>query len=231
MPKKMVSPNTNIITPDLLLAAYSNGLFPMADNAKCEQIGWYCPEIRGQLSIPNMHIPRRLKKNIRQMKIGGKPYEIRINTDFKHVINACAKQTQSRPETWINKQIIETYCKLHEQGYAHSLECWQNNEMVGGLYGIAIGGAFFGESMFSTVHNSSKVSLVHLAARLGYAGFEILDTQFTNSHLEQFGVYEISHKDYMKRLEPALHKKCNFNIDNIEEFQLVKNYLDTSNIT
>jgi len=214
-----------------LLAAYSKGLFPMANSATDEQIGWYCPKLRGQISITDMHIPRRLKKNLRQMKINGKPYDIRINTDFKHVINACARATDTRPETWINQQITDAYCKLNEEGYAHSIECWQDNEMVGGLYGIAIGAAFFGESMFSTARDASKVALVHLVARLHRAEFEILDTQFTNEHLEQFGVYEISHKDYMKQLEPALNKQCSFNFDNAKEIQIIEKYLDTSDIT
>ncbi len=214
-----------MLTSEVLLNAYCQGLFPMAEDALDNDINWYCPKLRGQLSIANMHIPRRLKKNLRQMKINGKPYEIRINTDFEHVINSCAKQTQSRPETWINKQIADAYCKLHKQGYAHCVECWQDNKMVGGLYGIAIGGAFFGESMFSFARNASKIALIHLVARLNYAGFEILDTQFTNKHLEQFGVFEISHEEYIKRLEPTLCKQCLFTFNHIKELQLIEKYL------
>ncbi len=200
----------NEITSEILLLAYSQGLFPMAKDAQATDIAWYCPELRGQLSITDMHIPRRLKKSIRQMRIGGKPYEIRINHSFEHVINACAKQNETRTETWINAQIIDAYCKLHMEGYAHSVECWQDDEIVGGLYGIAMGGAFFGESMFSTVSDASKVCLIHLVARLGHAGFKILDTQFTNDHLEQFGVYEIPHDEYMEQLKPVLQMHCIF---------------------
>ncbi len=215
-----------VLTPEILLAAYSQGLFPMADSANSQYVHWFCPEKRGQISIPDMHIPRSLKKSVRQMKIKGQPYEIRINADFKGVIESCAAVTDGRTETWINSQIIEAYCKLHELGYAHSVECWQDDEMVGGLYGIAIGGAFFGESMFSRKTNASKVALVHLVARLYHAGYEILDTQFTNDHLEQFGVYEISHQDYMKLLEPALAKNCVFDFKDITERDLIKLYFD-----
>ncbi len=160
-----------ILTPEILLSAYSQGLFPMAERATSPYVHWFCPEMRGQLSINNMHIPRSLKKSVRQMKIKGNPYDIRINSNFENVIRACAKETNSRTETWINPQIIDAYCNLHKLGYAHSVETWQNNKLIGGLYGVAIGGAFFGESMFSLKTNASKVALVHLDARLNYAGY------------------------------------------------------------
>jgi len=214
-----------ILTPEILLAAYSQGLFPMAESANNPYVHWFCPEMRGQLSVADMHIPRSLKKSVRQVKIKGNPYDIRINTDFKSVIKACAEQTNSRTETWINPPIIDAYCELHELGHAHSVECWQYDDLVGGLYGIAIGGAFFGESMFSRRTNASKVALVHLVARLYHAGYEILDTQFTNEHLEQFGVFEISYQDYMKQLEPALLKPCIFDFKDISERDLVLKHL------
>ena len=215
-----------ILTPDILLAAYSQGLFPMAQSADTPEVHWYCPEMRGQLSIPDMHIPRRLRKSVRQMKIGGKPYEIRINTDFEGVMKACAVVTDDRTETWINAEILTAYCALHAKGYAHSIECWQDGEMVGGLYGIALGGAFFGESMFSTARDASKVALVHLVARLSQAGYEILDTQFTNDHLEQFGVYELSHQAYMEKLEPVLSLACRFDTKDMSERALMARYLE-----
>ena len=215
-----------VLTPEILLAAYAQGLFPMAHGANSDYVHWICPELRGQISISEMHVPKRLKKTVRQMKVKGKPYDIRINTDFEYVIRACAEETEERVETWINAQIIEAYCKLHELGHAHSVECWQDNKLVGGLYGIALGAAFFGESMFSHKTDASKIALVHLAARLNYAGYDILDTQFTNPHLEQFGVYEISHQDYMARLEPALEKSCVFDFKDIPERDLVEAYLD-----
>ena len=215
-----------ILTPDILLAAYSQGLFPMAQGADNPDVHWFCPEMRGQLSIPAMHIPRRLRKTVRQMKIGGKPYEIRINTDFEGVMKACAVVTDNRSETWINAEILTAYCALHAKGYAHSVECWQEDKMVGGLYGIALGGAFFGESMFSTARDASKVALVHLVARLSQAGYKILDTQFTNDHLEQFGVYEVPHQDYMEKLEPVLSRACRFDSAGMKESESVARYLE-----
>lgn len=217
-----------ILTPDILLAAYSQGLFPMAQGADNPEVHWYCPEMRGQLSIIDMHIPRRLRKTVRQMKIGGKPYEIRINTDFEGVMKACAIVTDDRTETWINAEILTAYCALHAKGYAHSVECWQGDKMVGGLYGIALGGAFFGESMFSTARDASKVALVHLVARLSQAGYKILDTQFTNDHLEQFGVYEVSHQAYMEMLEPVLSLVCRFDCQNMSERALVAQYFESN---
>ncbi len=213
------------LSPEILLSAYSQGLFPMADNAQSHEINWYCPQMRGQLSISDIHIPRRLKKNLRQMRINGKPYDIRINSDFHHVIKSCALITKNRKETWINDKIINAYHDLHKQGFAHSVECWQNDEMVGGLYGIALGAAFFGESMFSTARDASKIALVHLVARLYHAGFKILDTQFTNDHLTQFGVYELRYEEYMKQLEQALNISCIFNFTDPSESQIITNYL------
>ena len=198
----------------------------MADSAKSKDFHWVCPEMRGQISIYDMHIPRRLKKNIRSMKINGEAYEIRINSDFNGVISACAEIAKNRSETWINEQIKQAYCTLNEEGHAHSVECWQNDVMVGGLYGIAIGGAFFGESMFSNVRDASKVALVHLVTRLYHAGYKILDTQFTNEHLEQFGVYEIAHEKYIKQLESALAIPLVFDFSDISEKQLIDNYLN-----
>ncbi|MGH1375116.1 MAG: leucyl/phenylalanyl-tRNA--protein transferase [Alphaproteobacteria bacterium] len=213
-----------ILTPELLLSAYSQGIFPMAENAETQYVHWVCPEMRGQLSVQDMHVPKRLKRTVRQMKISGVPYEIRINAGFEDVIRACAQETDGRQETWINDNIVEAYCALHEQGHAHSVECWQEGELCGGLYGITIGGAFFGESMFSRKRDASKVSLVHLAARLHHAGYEVLDTQFTNEHLEQFGVYEIEHTDYLSRLEPVLEKNCVFDPIDKTEKQLITDY-------
>ncbi len=201
----------------------------MADSAQSNEIKWYCPQIRGQLHINKIHISRRLKKNLRQMKINGKNYKILINSNFEYVIKSCAKQTINRPDTWINQQIIDAYCDLYNKGFAHSVECWQDNKIVGGLYGIAIGGAFFGESMFSTARDASKVSLCHLVARLYKAGFEILDTQYTNNHLKQFGVFEITHKEYIEKLQNVINKPRSFNINNIDEKKLITDYLQTIN--
>lgn len=218
-----------VLTPDLILEAYRLGLFPMAEHALASDVRWICPEERGQLSIHKLHIPKRLKRHLRQMNLNGKPYDIRLNHNFKTVIQACAEQTDERNETWINSSIIDAYTHLQERGHAHSVECWRNDELIGGLYGISIGGAFFGESMFSRQSNASKIALVHLSARLWKAGYSILDTQFMNSHLEQFGAYELSHCDYIKKLTPALSEKCDFLFKEPDEHVLINDYLDFLN--
>ncbi len=210
-----------VLTPELLLEAYRHGLFPMAYSADSPYIHWICPEMRGQLSIEDIHIPRRLKKTLRSA-----PYEIRINTAFEAVIKACGKPAADRPETWINEAIIKTYCELHKQGHAHSVECWDNDELVGGLYGLAIGGAFFGESMFSRGQDASKIALIHLCARLWKGGFSLLDTQFVNDHLRQFGVYEISYEEYKEELECALQIDGNFILESFDKVQIITEYLE-----
>lgn len=199
-----------VLTPEILLAAYVQGLFPMAESANSSYVHWYCPKMRGQLSIPHLHIPRKLMKSLRRMEIGGKDYEIRINHNFRAVMLACAKVSDNRPETWINKEILEAYCALHNEGHAHSVECWQEGQLVGGLYGVSLGGAFFGESMFSIVSDASKVALIHLIARLWQAGYQILDTQFVNDHLVQFGVYEVTYESYIEELQAILLMPCDF---------------------
>ncbi len=213
-----------MLTPEILLAAYSQGLFPMAQSNDSPYIDWLCPKDRGQLSITHMHIPKRLARSVRQMKLKGNPYEIRVNTSFSRVIEECAIESEKRPNTWINQEIIEVFNALHDLGYAHSLECWQEGDLVGGLYGMAIGAAFFGESMFSKQRDASKAALVHLVARLYHAKFEILDTQFVNDHLQQFGVYEVSHQKYMQHLEPALRKRRMFDFHDTSEADIIKNY-------
>jgi len=210
-----------VLTTELLLEAYRQGLFPMAYSSGSPYIHWICPEMRGQLSIENIHIPRRLKKTLRKA-----PYEVRIDTAFEDVIGACATPHADRPETWINKPIIEAYCKLHKDGYAHSIECWECERLVGGLYGLAIGSVFFGESMFSARRDASKIALIHLIARLWKGGFTILDTQFVNAHLKQFGVHEIPHRDYLRQLRPALGKQADFSLTSIKEKDLLGAYLN-----
>jgi len=208
-----------ILTTELLLEAYKQGLFPMAYSSGSPYIHWICPEMRGQISIEDIHIPRSLKKTLRK-----KPYEIRIDTAFEDVIKACAKPEADRPETWINDPIIKAYCQLHKDGYGHSIECRQDGKLVGGLYGLAIGGAFFGESMFSKERDASKVALIHLVARLWKGGFTLLDTQFVNDHLQQFGVHEITHRDYLRQLKPAVKKQADFQLAGIEENQIIEDY-------
>ncbi|MGM0421857.1 MAG: leucyl/phenylalanyl-tRNA--protein transferase [Pseudomonadota bacterium] len=193
------------LTPELLLTAYSRGMFPMADSAETEDVYWYDPEMRGQLPIRHLHVPRRLRKTLRK-----NPYQIGFNIDFPAVIEACALPAANRPETWINNPIREAFQALHRAGYAHSVEAWYKNELVGGLYGLAIGGAFFGESMFSTATDASKICLVHLTAHLARQGFVLLDTQFINEHLKQFGVYELPRDEYLVRLTTAIHQQVQF---------------------
>ncbi len=211
-----------ILTPELLLEAYRQGLFPMSYSAHSPYIHWICPEDRGQLSIDETHIPQRLLKTIRTA-----PYEIKIDTDFAGVIEVCAQATPDRPETWINDSIKDVFIKLHAQGYAHSVECWRDGELVGGVYGLSIGGAFFGESMFTRARDASKVALIHLAARLWKGGYTLLDTQFVNDHLVQFGVYEIPFKDYKKRLGNAISVSADFGLRGFEgdEAALMEAYI------
>lgn len=188
-----------IIAPDLLLEAYAGGMFPMAmENG---EMGWFSPDPRGVIPIKEFHIPRGLKKVLRK-----DPFEIRINTAFGAVMRGCA----DRETTWISEMIHRSYVKLNELGFAHSVEVWKENSLVGGLYGIAMGGAFFGESMFSRVPDASKVALASLVTRLDERGFVLLDTQWVTEHLTQFGAHEIPRATYLKRLNRALDLHCNF---------------------
>lgn len=193
------------ITPDMILMAYSRGMFPMADSAEADDVYWYDPELRGQLPIHALHVPKKLKKFIRK-----DVYKVSFNEAFSDVIYACSDIYPGREETWINAQIREVFESLHWAGHAHSVEVWYKDELVGGLYGLAIGGAFFGESMFSIASNASKTALVHLVAHLHKQGFSVLDTQFVNDHLKQFGVYEIPRHEYLQKLERALQSKAQF---------------------
>ena len=187
------------LTADMLLAAYSNGYFPMADSRNAEELKWYSPEKRGILPLDTFHIPKSLHKFMQKSE-----YEIRFNTAFKDVITKCANTvTKTRHDTWINDTIITLYCELAEKNYAQSVECWHQDVLVGGLYGVSIGKAFFGESMFSEKTNASKIALVHLVKRLRLLGYILLDTQYTNDHLQQFGVVEIDKADYQLLLEKA----------------------------
>ena len=197
-----------MLTPKIVLDAYSKGLFPMAENRRDKQLFWIDPEVRGILPLDNFHIPRSLKKKIRN-----NPFEVRFDHNFSAVIRACAQQKPKRRETWINDEIIELYTKLFCMRHAHSVECWREEKLVGGLYGISIGGAFFGESMFSSERDSSKIALVHLVARLNLAGFTLLDTQFITDHLKQFGAIEISRLEYHKILSAALNLNVGFHLE------------------
>ena len=188
-----------IIAPDLLLEAYAGGMFPMAmENG---EMGWFSPDPRGIIPIKEFHIPHGLKKVLRN-----NPFDVRIDTAFGAIMKGCA----DRESTWISDMIHRSYVKLHELGFAHSVEIWQDNTLVGGLYGLAMGGAFFGESMFSRVPNASKVALAHLVSRLDERGYVLLDTQWVTEHLTQFGAHEIPRSTYLKRLNKALNLHCTF---------------------
>ncbi|WP_018687702.1 leucyl/phenylalanyl-tRNA--protein transferase [Ahrensia kielensis] len=194
------------ITPQILLKAYSLGLFPMAEKADDPTIFWVEPELRGVMPLDAFHIPRSLKKEVRRGT-----YDITFNQAFDTVVKACAAPAPGREETWINDPIRLLYNELHEIGHAHSVEAWYEDQIVGGLYGVSLGRAFFGESMFSRRTNASKVALVHLVERLKERGFVLLDTQFTNEHLTQFGTIEIPRAEYEILLEAALEETAKFN--------------------
>ncbi|WP_031555278.1 leucyl/phenylalanyl-tRNA--protein transferase [Parvularcula oceani] len=187
------------LTPDLLLQAYAIGYFPMAEDRYAKDVFWVRPDLRGVLPIKGLHISKTLRRTVRR-----DVFEIRTDTAFRAVMEGCAMPQTERWQTWINGQILSAYAELHEQGYAHSVEAWRDGQLVGGLYGVAIGGAFFGESMFSVVTDASKVALVHLTARLAAGGYVLHDTQFTTDHLRRFGVEEVAADNYARRLSGAL---------------------------
>ena len=188
-----------------LLACYARGVFPMADAREDARVFLIDPERRGVLPLEGFHVPQRLARTVRR-----DPFDIRVDTAFHEVVLACAAAAPDRPETWINRPIERLYLKLHERGFAHSLECWQGEWLVGGLYGVSLKGAFFGESMFSRARDASKVALVHLVARLIAGGYRLLDAQFMTEHLAQFGALEIGRGDYHTRLELALQVEADF---------------------
>ena len=193
------------LTPEILLRAYAVGLFPMAEHRDDPTLYWIDPEKRGVLPLDDFHVPRRLRRTIRRGE-----FEVCCNTAFVDVIRACAAPGEGRDESWINDEIVSLYTTLNEMGRAHSVEAWKDGELVGGLYGVGLGAAFFGESMFSTVRDASKVALVHLVARLAKGGFELLDTQFVTDHLAQFGVVEIPRSGFRQILASALDRSASF---------------------
>lgn len=188
-----------------LLDCYARGVFPMADAREDARVFLIDPERRGVIPLDAFHVPRRLARTVR-----GDPFEVRVDTAFHAVILACAASGPGRTETWINRPIEALYLDLHRLGRAHSVECWQDGVLVGGLYGVSLGGAFFGESMFSRRRDASKVALVHLAGRLIAGGYRLLDTQFLTEHLTQFGAVEIARADYHARLRAAVATKGDF---------------------
>ncbi|MDF2095801.1 leucyl/phenylalanyl-tRNA--protein transferase [Aquibaculum arenosum] len=223
------------LTPDLLLRAYALGVFPMAENRQAEELHWVDPDLRGVLPLESVHLPRRLHRRLR-----GNGFLVTCNQDFPAVIQACAAPMENRPETWINSTIEQLYSELHRMGFAHSIEVWlpetptdpsdaaltkESNDapaahgrrLVGGLYGVGLGAAFFGESMFTRVTDASKVALMHLIMRLRQGGFQLLDTQFTTPHLRQFGAIDLPRAHYKALLGRALRETAVFPVELSEE--------------
>ncbi len=198
------------ITPELVLKAYAYGVFPMAKSRGDTEVFWVQPKLRGVIPLEQFHISRSLRKTLRRGD-----FRVTVDTDFAGVMAGCAEPAEGRPDTWINDHIMELFVQLHEAGLAHSVETWIDDEngeahLAGGLYGLAMGAAFFGESMFSRATNASKVALTHLAAILKKGGFTLLDTQFMTDHLKTFGAEEIPQKDYLAHLSAALARSAEF---------------------
>lgn len=187
------------ITPQVLLKAYACGIFPMAESAEDNALYWIEPERRGILPLDGLHVSRSLARVVRRGR-----FEIKVDNDFDGVIEGCAESKPGRRSTWINNRIRSLYSELFALGFCHTVEAWRDGRMVGGLYGVHLGGAFFGESMFSRERDASKVALVHLVARLRHGGFRLLDTQFVTDHLVRFGAIEVSREKFQGLLEEAL---------------------------
>ena len=193
------------IPDEILLRAYASGVFPMAESASDPDVFWVRPESRGIIPLDTFHIPRSLRKTIRQHR-----FDIRFDSDFVGVIDGCAEERAERKTTWINTPIREAYIRLFERGNCHSVEAWREDRLVGGLYGVTLGRAFFGESMFSKETDASKVCLVSLVERLKARGFVLLDTQFTTEHLKRFGAIDVARGRYEKLLDEALQGRAEF---------------------
>src|ERR1700679_1183921 len=193
------------LTPDILLRAYAEGIFPMAERRDDTALFWVSPERHGVIPLQGFHVPHRLARTVPSDR-----FAVKGDTAFATVMRACAEPAPDRKESWINGEILSLYTQLHELGHAHSVECWRNGELVGGLYGLRLGGAFFGESMFSRERDASKVALVHLVARLKQGGFVLLDAQFRTEHLARFGTVEIPRTEYFRRLREAIARAAEF---------------------
>jgi len=193
------------ITPQVLLKAYAVGIFPMAESAEDPGLYWIEPEARGIIPLNRFHVPKRLARTVRS-----DVFDVHVDRDFAAVIAACAEAAPDRAKTWINGRIRRLYTELFELGHCHTVECWQDGKLVGGLYGVRLGAAFFGESMFSRARDASKVALVHLVARLRIGRYLLLDTQFLTEHLTQFGAVDIPRADYRRLLNKALEREADF---------------------
>jgi leucyl/phenylalanyl-tRNA---protein transferase len=193
------------ITPQVLLKAYTCGIFPMAESADDPALYWIEPQHRGILPLDGVHVPRRLARSLRTTEL-----KVKVDADIDGVIEGCAASRPGRRSTWINERIRGLYRDLFDLGHCHTVEVWEGTKLVGGLYGVALNGAFFGESMFSYARDASKIALVHLAARLAHGGFKLLDTQFVTDHLRQFGTVELNREEFHRLLETALDAGADF---------------------
>jgi leucyl/phenylalanyl-tRNA--protein transferase len=193
------------LTPEIVLSAYASGVFPMAESADTPALFWVDPERRGILPLKSFHVPRRLARTVRSDR-----FTVKVDRAFREVVRGCAEPTDDRPSTWINEEIFKLFCDLFERGAAHSVECWLDDRLVGGLYGVSLGGAFFGESMFSRERDASKVALVHLVGRMIAGGYTLLDTQFVTTHLSGFGAIEVPRTVYHRLLGQALSVQGDF---------------------
>ncbi len=203
-----LSPDDTItITPEILLKAYAAGIFPMAEDAEDPSLFWVEPRERGIIPLDGFHVPKRLARTIRSDE-----FEIRIDHNFDAVIDGCAAPASDREKTWINRRIRDLYGQLFDAGFCHTVEVYRDDRLVGGLYGVRLKGAFFGESMFHTERDASKVALVHLVARLKRGGFTLLDTQFVTPHLAQFGAIEVPRRSYKQMLREALEHEGDWHI-------------------
>lgn len=192
-------------TPELILRAYQAGIFPMAEDAEADDLFWVSPQLRGIIPLDQAHISRSLRKTLKT-----NPYSVRVDTDFDETIEGCATSGTERDTTWINATIRDLYGELFRRGYVHTVEVWDGSEMVGGLYGVSIGAAFFGESMFHRKTDCSKIAMAHLLERLKDGGYRLLDTQFVTDHLRTFGGIEIPREDYELRLAEALDHEADW---------------------
>jgi leucyl/phenylalanyl-tRNA--protein transferase len=190
---------SNRLTPEILLRAYAEGVFPMAERREDKELYWVSPDRRGVIPLDAFHVPRRLARTVRSDR-----FQVTSDVCFVDVMRACAEPAPGREQSWINAEILRLYTALHASGHAHSIECWRDGRLAGGLYGVSLGAAFFGESMFSRARDASKVALVHLVGRLIDGGYRLLDTQFLTEHLAGFGAIDIPSTDYMTRLRHAL---------------------------
>jgi len=191
------------LTPEILLRAYAEGLFPMAERRNDPTLYWVSPEKRGVIPLDGFHVPRRLARTIRSGI-----FTVTADKAFRAVMKECAAPAPGRPESWINDEILRLYTALHASGHAHSIECWRDGVLAGGLYGVRLGAVFFGESMFSRQRDASKVALVHLVEGLRRGGFALLDTQFITTHLVRFGAIEIPRQRYLAKLQDALNHEA-----------------------